>query len=258
MENTASRSSGPGRIVLGTVLGLIGLVLIGWYAYAWLAGSKEAPVELPPPPVIVIGEPVLLPELAELMQRAIEVIEPEAAPEPEIVPEADLEPVVADVPVVAPAVPVLVPVVPLISGPVRPVERVVIPRIGVDSSVVSIGITTGEWSVPRFIVGHLKESVYPGEVGNSVFAGHLTSLTLGNVFQRLKDLRPGDEVTFYSKEGRRVFRVTESKLVKNTDTSVLGHKAGQTLVTLITCEGRWVPAENDYDQRRIVYAEPVA
>jgi LPXTG-site transpeptidase (sortase) family protein len=78
------------------------------------------------------------------------------------------------------------------------------------------------------------------------------------VFQRLKDLRPGDEVSFYSKEGRRLFRVTETKVVRNTDTSVLAHKAGQALVTLITCEGRWVPADNDYDQRRIVHAEPVA
>jgi hypothetical protein len=190
------------RVLLGTVLGVVGLALIAWYGYTWLAGSKEVPLELPPAPVIVIGEPVLLPELAELVQRAIEVVEPEAAPEPEAVSEPEPEPVITDVPAIAPVavqVPVPVAVAPLISGPVRPVERVVIPRIGVDSSVVSIGVTNGEWSVPRFIVGHLKESAYPGEVGNSVFAGHLTSLTLGNVFQRLKDLRPGDEVSFYSK-----------------------------------------------------------
>jgi sortase (surface protein transpeptidase) len=45
--------------------------------------------------------------------------------------------------------------------------------------------------------------------------------------------------------------------VKNTDTSVLGSKPGQALLTLITCEGRWVPQENDYDQRRVVFAEPI-
>lgn len=230
MRATTSSASHALGVIFGSALVLAGLVFIGLYAVLWVAEHNRVPVPLSSPPLMALGEHVGFPSLADLLKA-----------QPPIEEEPELEPV-------------LVEAAPTSVGSV---ERIVIPAIGVDSSVVSVGISRGEWPVPKFIVGHLKESVLPGEVGNSVFAGHLTSLTLGNVFERLKDLRPGDELTFTGKAGSMQFRVTESKAVKNTDTSALASKPGQALVTLITCEGRWVPAENDYDLRRIVYAEPV-
>jgi len=231
----AKASFSPSRafgVIFGSALVVAGLALIGLYAVLWWADYNRVPVDLPSPPPIALGDRVLLPSLAELLAPAEVDTTPEAdEPEPD----------------------------PVVIGPtsIGQVERIVIPRIGVDSAVISVGISRGEWPVPKFIVGHLKESVQPGEVGNSVFAGHLTSLTLGNVFEHLKDLKVGDEVTFYGKEGVIQYQVTETKAVKNTDTSVLGNKPGQALVTLITCEGRWVPAQNDYDQSRVVFAEPI-
>jgi LPXTG-site transpeptidase (sortase) family protein len=242
-------------IIVGTVLLLFGVVLLGVFGALWWMDSAPEPVALQPPPPVMLGDRVILPSLSELLQpesAPVVEVEPEPEPEPEVIAE---EPANAEPVVVARAAPTTAPT--NVPPPPDAIGRLVIPRIRVDTPVVDVALSNGEWAVPRFIAGHLKESVYPGEVGNSVFAGHLTSLTLGNVFEHLKDLRPGDELTYVGKDGPRRFRVTETRAVKNTDTSVLGSKPGQALLTLITCEGRWVPQENDYDQRRVVFAEPL-
>lgn len=136
-------------------------------------------------------------------------------------------------------------------------ERVLIPRIDLESKVMEVAVSGGEWPVPKFAVGHLAESVNPGDLGNAVFAGHLLSLSSGNVFARLEELEVGDDIAFEGADGVRRFRVTETVLVRNTDLSVLADRPGTTTVTLITCAGRWLPKENDYDQRRVVVAEAV-
>lgn len=136
-------------------------------------------------------------------------------------------------------------------------ERLAIPRIAVDSQVVDVYVKNGEWPVPKFIVGHLGETVNPGDVGNAVFAGHLLSISLGNVFAKLGELEVGDEMTFSSEDGNKQFVVTESFLVSNKEVDVLKARPGKATVTLITCAGRWNTKEQDYEQRRIVVAEVV-
>jgi LPXTG-site transpeptidase (sortase) family protein len=141
--------------------------------------------------------------------------------------------------------------------PASPAEWLEIPRIGVDSKVEQVFLKGREWPVPKFVVGHMGETANPGDVGNAVFAGHLLSIASGNVFAHLEKLEIGDEMTFTSADGERAFRVVESKLVSNKDVSVLASREGKATVTLITCAGRWVQREMDYDQRRIVVAEAV-
>jgi len=149
------------------------------------------------------------------------------------------------------------PVVVLPPPPASPAEWMNIPRIGVDSKIVDVYLQKGEWPVPKFIVGHLGETTNPGDVGNAVFAGHIQTIALGNVFARLSELEVGDEMTFSGADGDRQFRVVESKLVSNKDVGVIAPSKDKALVTLITCAGRWIAKEQDYDQRRIVVAEAV-
>ena len=237
VQGTRSPRGKNSGLVLGTLFMLVGLTLIGYFAYTSWPALETDRSPLPIAIGLDIGWTQLL---AEPLAEA-----PESEPALES-PEA--ESTVVGIP-------------PLEQ--VGPPQRLVIPRIDVDSQVVSVGITRGEWPVPKFVVGHLAESVVPGELGNAVFAGHLTSLTSGNVFARLKELNPGDELVFFGKDpnGKDVtiaYEVIETRVVKNTDVSVLASRPGKALVTLITCEGNWIPRDQDYDQRRIVYAEPVA
>ena len=141
--------------------------------------------------------------------------------------------------------------------PASPSERLLVPRIEVDSTITDVFRKDGEWPVPKWVVGHLGESPHPGSVGNAVFAGHLHSLSSGNVFARLDEMEIGDELTFVSVDGDRLFRVIEARLVANTDVTILADRPGKATVTLITCAGTWIPRDNDYDQRRVVVAEEV-
>lgn len=133
-------------------------------------------------------------------------------------------------------------------------RQLVIPRIALQAEVVEVGLINGEWSVPRSVVGHLAETANPGEPGNAVFAGHVVAGGRDNIFARLHELAAGDEMSFLNGANQQRFRVTATRLVRNTDTSVLAGTPSASVVTLITCAGQWLPQENDYDQRLVVVA----
>jgi LPXTG-site transpeptidase (sortase) family protein len=221
-------------VLLGTTLAVLGFTLVllhglsSWGRFELDQGQPD----LPPPvaierPVLPVPEPIAL----TVPEPALDAIDTAPEPAPREVPA---------------------------PPPVSPSNRMLIPRIAVDSAIVDVALKNGEWPVPRFIIGHLAESAHPGEVGNAVFAGHLLSIASGNVFARLKELEVGDEMAFFADDADRVFRVIEARVVRNTDVSVLAERPGQALVTLITCEGTWLQREQDYSHRRIVVAEAVS
>jgi LPXTG-site transpeptidase (sortase) family protein len=136
-----------------------------------------------------------------------------------------------------------------------------IPRIRVDSRVVEVGVLAdGEFQAPAFAVGHHVGSPNPGQAGNSVFAGHLTSINAGRVFARLRELRPGDAVYVYSQGYRLDWVVNDVRTVPNSDSSFI-LPTGDTRITLYTCAGHFLPLTRDYSDRlvvtaRLVRAEP--
>src|SRR4030095_4104356 len=103
--------------------------------------------------------------------------------------------------------------------------------------IVEVGLGGGEWTIPRSLVGHLRETVQPGELGNAVFAGHVIAGGRDHIFARLSELAPGDELGFLAGASEQRFRVTEKRLVRNTDVSVLASPRDVPTVTLITCGG---------------------
>ena len=113
------------------------------------------------------------------------------------------------------------------------------------------------WDVPKFVAGHAEGSAGAGESGNAIVIGHVTSLTLGHVFEHLDGVSSGDVVSVFGADRRFDYRVREVRDVARTDVAVLDPSTTPTL-TLITCSGLWLPTVGDYNQRLVVTAELIS
>ncbi len=97
-------------------------------------------------------------------------------------------------------------------------SRIVIPRIGLDSAVVEVGVLpSGEMDTPAFAAGRLAFSAEAGEPGNVVVAGH--DDILGEVFRRLPELQPGDEFVLYRGPAAFRYRVETRVIVREEGAS---------------------------------------
>jgi sortase A len=147
------------------------------------------------------------------------------------------------------------------SAPERlAITRLVISSIDLDTEVVPSllvehdGATT--WDVPKFVAGHAEGTAGAGERGNAVLLGHVTSLTLGNVFEHLDRVHVGDTITVFSHNARFDYVAASVQPVPRTDTQVLD-QSPEPVLTLITCTGAWLPTVWDYSERLIVRAKQV-
>ncbi len=82
-----------------------------------------------------------------------------------------------------------------------PVTQLEIPKLDVDVMVVE-GTSL---SALRAGAGHYPETPLPGEVGNVAIAGHRT--TYGRPFNRLDELKVGDQIILTTPIGRHVYEV---------------------------------------------------
>jgi len=78
-------------------------------------------------------------------------------------------------------------------------------------------------------VGHLPDTPFPWQSGNSALAGHRDTF-----FRPLKDVRVGDEIVLTSLHGELHYRVERTAVVDPQDLSVLRPSTKPTL-TLVTC-----------------------
>ena len=139
--------------------------------------------------------------------------------------------------------------------------RVVIPSIGVNASVVSLGLTsTGALQVPTgpTPLGWFTGSPTPGSDGPAVLAGHVTYNGARGVFFKLSSLKVGDTVQVARGDGRTaVFTVTSvASYSKDTFPTglVYGHTDGPEL-RLITCAGDYDPTKHYYPDNLVVDAK---
>jgi len=139
--------------------------------------------------------------------------------------------------------------------PDLPITRLEIPSIGLDTEVVRaplISVVGGvTWQVPSFVASHAERTGGAGSPGNAVLFGHVTSTSLGNVFEQLHRARPGDSVEVYSDSFKFEYQVVETRVVSRTDLSVI-EPTSEATISLITCTGQWLPALHDYAQRLVV------
>ena len=169
------------------------------------------------------------------------------------------EPAARVTPLAEPTAPAEIPILPLLSTatpsptpgvdrPILPPTRVEIPKIGVDAAVVA----GDENHLPQFKgVGWYIGSGYPGFRGNMVLFGHLNGVY--ETFGRLNQLVEGDTVRVTTAEETYTYKVTRTTTVPENAVSVLAPSTDHRL-TLITCEGVFIPATRDYTARRVVIA----
>jgi LPXTG-site transpeptidase (sortase) family protein len=137
-----------------------------------------------------------------------------------------------------------------------PARRVVIPTIGVDSKVIQLGTKLDRrgqiaWETAPFAVGQHKGLAGPGQNGNMVLSGHISSPNEGAVFSHLPDLKVGEGVIVATEERQFLYQVVETKVVTPDQVAVMDPTPDAT-ATLITC----VP-DGIYSHRLVVTARLV-
>lgn len=137
-----------------------------------------------------------------------------------------------------------------------PPVRLIIPAIQLDSRVIPLGTHLDRegklvWDTAPYAVGHHQGTANPGEAGNVVLSGHISSPNEGAIFHRLPELRVGDGVIIVTSQRYYLYRVRETKVVPPAAVDVLSATNAPT-ATLITC----VP-DGIYSHRLVVSADLV-
>jgi LPXTG-site transpeptidase (sortase) family protein len=138
----------------------------------------------------------------------------------------------------------------------QPPERLQIPGIDLDAKVVPVGTKTDDqgrvlWETAAFAVGHHKGSGLPGESGNIVLSGHISSPREGAIFTKLPQVAAGDGIILSTTDRQYLYVVVDTKVVTPDAVEVLD-SSDQAIVTMITC----VP-DGIYSHRLVVRAEAV-
>src|SRR6266480_3445478 len=146
--------------------------------------------------------------------------------------------------------------------PPLPFVRLLIPSIGVNASIESVGVRPdGTMETPAQRpwndVGWYNSGPRPGERGSAVIAGHLDRPG-GNpaVFWRLRDLHTGDSVLVIDASGKALrFQVTRIIFFQPQDAPVQDVWAIRlgAFLNLTTCAGDWIPTQHQTALRLVVY-----
>ncbi|WP_133884073.1 class E sortase [Glycomyces sp. NRRL B-16210] len=109
----------------------------------------------------------------------------------------------------------------------------------------------------EYAPGRYLEGAYPGEQGNFTLAGH----NVPAIFQKIRDLDPGDKVVIETKEYFYVYEVREHEVVDETQVDITAPVPGEPgaepgdedyWLTLFTCHPLW-----DNYERYVVYGQLV-
>jgi sortase A len=130
-----------------------------------------------------------------------------------------------------PVQPVTVPTIPPVPEG-EATARIQIPAIGVDKIVVE-GVALPDLKKGP---GHYPLTPLPGQEGNAAIAGHRT--TYGAPFNRIDELKLGDEITVTTVQGEFTYEVAETLIVSPTQVEVLQDK-GDNRLTLSACNPKY-------------------
>jgi LPXTG-site transpeptidase (sortase) family protein len=143
-----------------------------------------------------------------------------------------------------------------------PLQRIVIPRIGVDAPITVKGMgADGVMEAPDGPedVAWYGFSARPGSGGNAVFSAHLDYHNYGPaVFAGLNELENGDLVEVYLVDGVVYHYEVVLSLSYPAETAPSEDIVGPTsreVITLITCAGSFDQTSRQYSHRLVVRAE---
>jgi sortase (surface protein transpeptidase) len=141
-----------------------------------------------------------------------------------------------------------------------PPARIGIPAIGVSAAVVRLGLKPdGTLEVPSDFddTGWYTGGPAPGETGPAVIAGHIDSQRGPAVFYRLRELRPGDEITVGRADGSSV-RFTVDGIAQYPKrafpTEAVFGPSPDPILRLITCGGSFDRSRRSYRDNVVVTA----
>jgi|GEM_PF-767425 LPXTG-site transpeptidase (sortase) family protein len=144
--------------------------------------------------------------------------------------------------------------------------RLIIPAIGVDANIQSIGLYWRDNTTMGIPTNFTDVAWYnggprPGMPGSAVIDGHLDGQYVQKaVFYNLGALKPGDVVEVVESGGTTLeFKVIDSKLYDtNANTAdIFSSDTTKARLNLITCAGDWSKTQNQYDKRIVVFTELV-
>jgi sortase (surface protein transpeptidase) len=145
-------------------------------------------------------------------------------------------------------------------GPVASPVSLAIPRIGVSTRLITLGVTaSGEIQVPPVttVAGWYTRGPRPGATGPAIILGHVDSTQGPGVFYRLVELRPGDRIDVRRSDGTTVtFAVTtvQSYAKDHFPTQDVYGPTPDAELRLITCGGAFDSATGHYLSNIVVYA----
>lgn len=142
--------------------------------------------------------------------------------------------------------------------PIPSPVRLVIPAIDVDAKLVPVGLLeNGDMEVPSFgLAGWYDPGPVPGANGPAVVVAHVDTKKGPDVFFRLKELRPGDEIVICGEDGdaaRFVVDAMEQQLKSDLPIERIWNDTWQPVIRLITCGGEFDRSSGHYLSNVIVY-----
>lgn len=141
-------------------------------------------------------------------------------------------------------------------------DRLVIPALGIDAPMVSLGIDRdGRLEPPTDtqVAGWYGQGPIPGDPGTVVVAGHLDTRTGPAVFAELAGARPGDRVEIRSGERAITYEVERTARYPKaeiSDAEVYRPRSGHDL-RIITCGGTFDGRTRHYRDNVVVFAHQV-
>ena len=141
-------------------------------------------------------------------------------------------------------------------------NRLIIPKLGVDTNIVQMGITASgnmEAPVTNKATGWYKYGARPGNIGSAVIDGHL-GLSSEAIFGKLDQLTVGDTISVIDDQGSTIVFIVKRIATYERDSDATGiftSQAGSHL-NLITCNGDWESHQATYSKRLVVFSDVVA
>jgi sortase A len=137
-----------------------------------------------------------------------------------------------------------------------------IPAIKVNAGVLGMGVTSdGRMAVPNNYteVGWYNLGTQPGTIGSAVMGAHVDNGgKINGVFKNLKTLKVGSSIYITDGAGNKYRYVVVDRKVYNYQTAITDNvflPNDTERLNLITCYGTWLPKQNTYNQRLVVFAK---
>ncbi|MET4059636.1 hypothetical protein ABIB35_001168 [Arthrobacter sp. UYP6] len=177
-------------------------------------------------------------------------------------------PIPAPTPPVATAQPSTIAIRPAVPEPAvsipQPV-RVQVDGTGIDLEVIPVGVEdNGAMTLPNnhYQAGWYQYGPAPGATqGSSVLAAHVDSRTEQLPIAGLKNVPAGTIISVTREDGsiqRYATEAVENIAKRSLDGHRFFDRTGEPRLKLVTCGGKWLEAQDDYEDNVVLTAAPVS